>query len=140
MKHLFLLLTFVFCLTPHAHAQSGAATQGAFSFQFDWGTLDLCTTGKPNIVNNPTFNLQNVPAGTTRLFFKMMDENVPKYKHGGGQVVYNGETTIQPGKFTYKRPCPPNGQHKYTGHGYALNAQNKIIAHAKRSKLYPESR
>lgn len=140
MKHLFLLLTFVFCLTPHAHAQSGAATQGAFSFQFDWGNIGLCDREVSRKFPNPTFTLQNVPAGTTRLFFKMIDEDRPKSKHGGGQVMYSGQTVVEPGHFKYWRPCPPPDEvHTYTWHGYAINAQNKIIGHATSSQKHPSA-
>lgn len=135
MRYLLLFLTVIFCFTV---SNSDAQTASKFSFDFSWGPLALCTSGTPNVVNNPTFTLKNVPAGTTKLFFKMIDENVPKYKHGGGQVIFSGEAVIQPGHFSYKSPCPPDGVHTYTWHAYAINAQNQVIGHAKSSKLYPE--
>ena len=33
-----------------------------FSFEFDWSDLKKCTTGNPNVVQNPVFKLQNVPS------------------------------------------------------------------------------
>lgn len=135
MKHLLILIA-VFCLSS---SNVYAETAPKFSFGFSWGPLALCTSGTPNVVSNPTFTLQNVPNGTTRLFFKLIDEHVPKYKHGGGQVIYSGETVIQPGHFSYKSPCPPDGAHKYTWHAYAINAKNQVIGHTTSSKLYPEA-
>ncbi len=85
-----------------------------FSFTFDWGDIKKCTTGNPNKVQNPIFNLTNVPDGTIELRFKMKDKDVPGYNHGGGKIKnYNGESTIQPGAFKYKSPCPPSGSHTY---------------------------
>ena len=40
-----------------------------FSFTFDWGNLKSCTSGKPNKVSNPIFELKNVPEGTRELRF-----------------------------------------------------------------------
>ena len=35
-----------------------------FEISFNWDGLKLCTTGNPNIVDNPNFNLSGVPEGT----------------------------------------------------------------------------
>ena len=40
--------------------------------------------------------------------FKLVDLDVKSYNHGGGWVEYKGQSTIEPGAFKYKSPCPPN--------------------------------
>ena len=111
-----------------------------FSISFEWGEIKRCTSGKPNTVSNPYFKLKNVPEGTTWLHFKMVDKNVPKYKHGGGWVEYTGQPQIDPGAFTYKSPCPPNGKHNYEWTAIAKKKKSNFggtIAKAKASKMYP---
>ena len=110
-----------------------------FSFTFEWGDIKKCTTGYPNRVSNPIFNLANVPEGTTELRFKMKDKDVPGYNHGGGKIKnYTGETTIQPGAFTYKSPCPPSGKHTYEWTITAIGDKKKKLGKAKAKKKYPE--
>ena len=76
--------------------------------------MKLKTSGKPNKVSNPIFTLTDVPEGTKELRFRMKDKDVPGYNHGGRKIKnYTGETTIQPGAFKYKSPCPPSGSHTY---------------------------
>ena len=88
-----------------------AGPAAAFSISFSWGNLKKCTSGNPNRVSNPAFKLSAVPDGTAKIRFKMKDLNVPSYNHGGGTVTYSGGSTIAPGAFNYKSPCPPNGAH-----------------------------
>lgn len=109
----------------------------AFSLSFQWGKLKLCTSGRPNRVTNPTFKLSRIPKGTEKLRFKMVDRNVPKYNHGGGTVRYKGKSTIGPGAFKYKSPCPPNGRHTYEWTVTAIGKGGKKLATAKSSKKYP---
>ena len=45
-----------------------------FSFTFDWGDIKKCTTGNPNKVQNPIFNLTNVPDGTIELITKFVNK------------------------------------------------------------------
>ena len=109
-----------------------------FSFTFDWGNLKSCTSGKPNKVSNPIFELKNVPEGTKELRFKMKDKDVPGYNHGGGKIKdYNGDLTIQPGAFKYKSPCPPDGSHTYEWTITAIGDKKKKLGKAKATKNYP---
>ena len=111
-----------------------------FSFEFDWSDLKKCTTGNPNVVQNPVFKLQNVPSGTKFIHFKLTDKDVPGYNHGGGWVEYKGENKILPGSFKYKSPCPPNGKHNYEWTASAKAKKGMFagtIAKAKASKYYP---
>jgi phosphatidylethanolamine-binding protein (PEBP) family uncharacterized protein len=92
---------------------ASGATAEEFSITFEWGDIPLCTSGRPNIVDNPRFTLSGVPEGTQYISFKMVDLDVPSYQHGGGGVDYTGQAVIEPGAFTYKSPCPPSGSHTY---------------------------
>ena len=106
MQKLILILIIYLVSTINANAE--------FSFTFEWGDIKKCTSGNPNKVENPIFNLVSVPEGTKELRFKMKDKDVPQYNHGGGKIKnYGGETVIQPGAFKYKSPCPPSGSHTY---------------------------
>ena len=111
-----------------------------FSIAFEWGDLELCTTGNPNTVSNPTFQLSGVPDGTKWIYFKMVDKDVPNYNHGGGWVKYEGQSEVAPGAFTYKSPCPPNGSHTYEWRAEAKKQKasySGAIGKAKAAKLYP---
>ena len=111
----------------------------AFEIEFDWSGLKLCQSGNPDTVPNPRFVLSKVPAGTKFIKFKLIDRNVPAYNHGGGTVAYTGQPVVEPGAFTYKSPCPPDGSHKYE---WIATAQSKKsggkLEEAKASRQYPE--
>ena len=110
----------------------------AFSINFDWGDIRLCTSGTPFIVDNPAFTLKDLPATTSKIRFKLVDLNVPSYNHGGGTISYSGQTTIARGAFRYKSPCPPDGPHTYQWSATAINPAGKAIAIAKAKRKYPE--
>ena len=110
------------------------------NIEFDWSNLKKCTSGNPNTVSNPTFTLNNVPNGTKWIHFKLVDLDVKSYNHGGGWVEYKGQSTIDPGAFKYKSPCPPNGKHKYEWTATAKSKKSLFggtIEKAKASKMYP---
>jgi phosphatidylethanolamine-binding protein (PEBP) family uncharacterized protein len=111
----------------------------AFEFTFTWDGLKSCTSGTPNTVANPRFVLKDVPEGTKYIRFKLVDTKVRDFDHGGGVVAYDGGTTVEPGAFKYKSPCPPDGAHKYE---WTATAQSKKsggkLATAKASRNYPE--
>ncbi|MDQ2094192.1 YbhB/YbcL family Raf kinase inhibitor-like protein [Rhodalgimonas zhirmunskyi] len=127
MKHLALAAL----LTAAATTASAEMT-----LSFDWGNIPLCTTGRPNIVPNPTFILKGVPKGTTSVTFRLKDLDVPSYSHGGGKVGITGSGKVPPGYFKYKSPCPPSGQHTYEWTATA-KAGNKTLTTAKARKKYP---
>lgn len=117
---------------------SAGGAAGAFSLGFDWDELELCTSGRPNIVENPRFVLENVPEGTRYIGFQMQDLDVPDYPHGGGIVAYRGQRVIEPGAFTYRSPCPPNGVHMYEWTATALSRKNGgMLARATARLPYP---
>lgn len=118
-------------------ASMAPARAAGFTFTFDWGDIPLCTTGYPNTVPNPTFVLTAVPAGTRTIEFRLKDLDVPSYNHGGGTVTWRGNSTITPGIFTYRSPCPPHGLHTYQWRATARDAAGRTLATATATRPYP---
>ncbi len=117
----------------------GAGGASAFEIGFDWKGLKLCTSGRPDVVQNPRFVLKDVPAGTKYIRFRLKDLDVPQYNHGGGVVRYTGQKVIEPGAFTYKSPCPPDGVHRYEWKATALKRRNGgRLATASAVRPYPQ--
>lgn len=115
-----------------------AGIAAGFEINFDWTGLKLCTNGNPNRVANPEFALSDVPAGTKYIRFKLVDLDVPNYNHGGGVVAYSGQSSIAPGAFKYKSPCPPNGTHTYEWRATAQSKKNGgKIATTRSARQYP---
>lgn len=122
-----------------------ATSANAFEVEFDWGEIPLCTSGKPNLVENPRFILKNVPQGAKILKFYLTDRDVPNFDHGGGTVevdaATDGGAIIEPGAFTYRSPCPPDGPHTYE---WVITAKEKDsyfaanIGKTKVRRAYPE--
>ena len=111
----------------------------AFDISFDWTGLELCTSGTPNLVDNPFFSLQEVPSDTRFIRFQLTDLDVPQYNHGGGTVAFNGEGAVIPGQFQYKSPCPPDGPHTYQWRATALSSKTGgELATALSSRRYPD--
>lgn len=111
-----------------------------FSISFEWGDIPLCTSGNPNIVENPKFILSNVPENTKIISFTLKDLDAPDYNHGGGKIVYTGNNVIEPGAFKYKSPCPPSGSHRYSWTATAKEIDSfsgSSIGKAKSMKRYP---
>ncbi len=116
------------------------AAAADFAIAFEWGDIPLCTSGTPNIVDNPRFTLQNVPKGTKFIKFKLVDLDAPSYLHGGGTVEYTGQEVIEPGAFKYESPCPPSGSHTYEWAARARKSSGSFggsLATASASKSYP---
>jgi phosphatidylethanolamine-binding protein (PEBP) family uncharacterized protein len=109
----------------------------SFSFTFEWGNIPSCSSGSPDSVSNPIFNLSNVPPGTKEIYFTMTDTDAPGYDHGGGTVSYNGEKVIKPGTFDYFSPCPPDGEHTYEWEAEAVDGDEKTLGNATAQKVYP---
>ena len=104
----------------------------AMSVKFSWAGYQPCSS------SSPAFTISDVPSGTARLAFKMVDKNVPSYSHGGGTVAYDGVHEIPAGAFTYKGPCPPSGQrHTYEWTVQALNGNGKIIVSTNTAAIFP---
>ena len=104
----------------------------AMSVKFSWKGYRACST------RSPAFNVSEVPRGTVHLAFKMVDKDVPTYPHGGGLVAFTGSSEISAGAFSYKGPCPPNGQHHmYEWTVKALDGTEKVIASTTIAEKFP---
>ena len=104
----------------------------AMSLDFSWAWVAGCTS-KP-----PAFTLSDVPNGTSRLAFNMVDLNLPSFPHGGGTIDYQGSDQVAAGSFTYQGPCPPKGQrHNYRWTVKALDAAGKTLATTSAAKAFP---
>ena len=108
-----------------------------FRISFDWGDIPACNTGKPNRVGSPAFKISGLPEGTTQVEFKLVDLDVPNYKHGGGKVKISQNGTMPFGAFKYKSPCPPGEVHTYEWQATA-KAGRKALATATARRKYPE--
>ena len=104
----------------------------AISLEFTWSGYRECSS------SSPAFVVSDVPAGTSRLAFKMVDKNVPTYPHGGGTIAYHGAQQIPAGAFLYRGPCPPAGQqHMYEWTVRALDANDMTTASATAAAKFP---
>ena len=74
----------------------------AMSLSFSWTGVARCSS------NPPPFTLSDVPPGTSRLAFNMVDLNLPSYPHGGGTIPYQGNSQIAAGSFSIKVLAHPN--------------------------------
>jgi len=113
------------------------AQADGFSIGFDWSDLERCTSGHPNVVGSPAFDLRGTPAGTVSIRLTLKDLDVPAYDHGGGTVRYGGEGSVPAGAFRYRSPCPPDGRHTYEWRADALDASGRVLATATASRQYP---
>jgi phosphatidylethanolamine-binding protein (PEBP) family uncharacterized protein len=109
------------------HAQSSN-----FTVDLSWEGTASCFDPK-----SPPFLLSGVPTGTKALKFVMKDMDAPSYPHGGGTVVYSGQNQIGRGAFSYKGPCPPQGQHSYQWTVEAQDGTGKTLAVATVTKKFP---
>jgi phosphatidylethanolamine-binding protein (PEBP) family uncharacterized protein len=126
MRHLF-----VAAATAGAILAMGSAAH-AFAVRAEWGPGSGCSSVAP------AFSLSRVPAGTTKLSFKMVDLNLPSYPHGGGETAFAGKTTFGQGEAfggmfsSYRGPCPPPTEtHRYEWTVQALDAGGKVLGTAK---------
>jgi len=104
----------------------------AMSLSFSWTGVARCSSSPP------AFTLSDVPPGTSRLAFNMVDLNVPSYPHGGGTISYQGGNQIAAGSFSYKGPCPPEHQrHNYRWTVKALDAGGKTLATTSATSAFP---
>jgi phosphatidylethanolamine-binding protein (PEBP) family uncharacterized protein len=108
-----------------------AMPASAMTLDFSWSGMKACGASPP------AFMLAEVPDGTARLAFNMVDLNVPSFRHGGGTVAYQGSGEIPAGSFSYRGPCPPSGQHRYQWTVRALDAGGKALATATATKPFP---
>lgn len=122
MKRLFFAFAF-------SVVTSGAFASG-LSVSFEWGPTKRCFDPK-----SPPIKLSGVPQGTAKLQITMTDSS-SAYDHGGGTVVYKGQTLLQYGAFRYKGPCPDSGTHFYNITVKALAASGSVLASGSASRPF----
>jgi len=105
----------------------------SFSADFSWSGTNSCFDPK-----SPPFTLSGVPAGTKQLVFAMKDLDAPGFPHGGGRLPYAGQNQIARGAFSYKGPCPPQGQHTYQWTVEAQDGGGRTLATATVARKFPE--
>lgn len=104
----------------------------AMSLKFSWAGYEACAS------TSPAFEVADVPARTAQLRFRMVDQNVPSYPHGGGTVAYKGNNQIAAGAFSFTGPCPPSGeQHNYQWTVQALDGSSKVLGTAQAAAKFP---
>ena len=89
---------------------------------------------------SPEFKISNVPKGTVKLSFNMIDQQVPSYHHGGGEIVYSGQATIPCGAMngTFESPSPPPPEvHTYQWTIKAVDKSGAVLATTTASKKFP---
>jgi len=103
----------------------------AMSVSVDWtGTAKCFDT------ESPIFKLKDVPKKAVKLRLNMIDLDAPNYPHGGGEVVYKGQSQLPKAAFRYTGPCPP-GVHSYQWSVEALDASGQSIDTAKVVAPFP---
>jgi hypothetical protein len=90
---------------------------------FGWTEKSGCSSISPPI------KVTDIPEETKYLKVTMVDLDMPTYDHGGGEVTYNGISTITEGTLkAYSGPCPPPGtEHTYEITVQALSADKKLV-------------
>ena len=116
-KFLYILITFYF-LSP-ANAEK-------IIFDFDLDEIPKCSSGKPNLLNNPKFTFSSLPKGAKWVFFKLRTKNLENFNHGGSWVELKGKTIINAGKFKYKIPCPFIGNNIFQWTAYFTEKKSSI--------------
>ena len=112
----------------HPYAQ----TTLGFSVDVTWAGSKACFDPQ-----SPPFTLSGIPPGTRQLRLTMTDLDAPNFVHGGGLVAYNGQRLIPRGAFSYRGPCPPQGQHRYQWRIDAKDVAGHTLATAVITKKFP---
>ena len=122
------LMAMVVTVSSAALVSSGAS---AMSLSFSWAGVPHCSH------HSPAFALSGVPAGTSRLAFRLVDLDFRPFPHGGGTIAYQGGR-VAAGAFSYIGPCPPPGhRHTYRWTVQALDAGGRPLASASTARPYP---
>ena len=113
--------------------------EGSLRAQMSRFAVDVTWAGSKSCFDpqSPPFTLNGVPPGTQRLHFAMKDLDAPDFRHGGGTVAYDGQRLVPRGAFSYRGPCPPQGQHHYQWTVEAVDAAGHTLATASITKKFP---
>ncbi|MFG1344908.1 hypothetical protein V5F59_08435 [Xanthobacter autotrophicus DSM 431] len=97
------------------------------TLDFTWIGTKLCTP-KPS---SPEFLLENVPAGTTKLRFALV--NQAGRELGGADVPLPVRGTVPRGAVSFRPPCVGG---MYTWNVDALDAEGRLLATAKLTRPF----
>ena len=113
--------------------------EGSLRAQMSRFAVDVTWAGSKSCFDpqSPPFTLNGVPPGTQRLHFAMKDLDAPDFRHGGGTVAYDGQRLVPRGAFSYRGPCPPQGQHRYQWTVEAVDAAGHTLATASITQKFP---
>jgi hypothetical protein len=132
LQGLHIMKRMIFVIGSLLVTQLFVASVWAMSLSFSWSDYQACSSA------SPAFTIFGAPSGTTKLAFRMVDKNVPSFKHGGGTIVYDGSHKISAGAFEYIGPCPPDGEHhRYEWTVQALDEAGNILATATATRAFP---
>ena len=107
---------------------------------FEWRLEHRCSNISPVLI------VSDLPAGTTKLAVKMVDNDMTSFMHGGGIVEGPNlpNLEIQSGALkNYKGPCPPNFSnfgHDYSWTVQALDTTDKVLATATKTKTFSSAK
>ncbi len=108
-----------------------AAPAMAFEIDWEWGEVAACSPNDPAKPEpTPKISLKDVPEGTVRMRFKLVNINAPEQDHGSANFDYSGETEFEAGAYETKRPCFVV-RNQYQWQALAFDANKKVIATAK---------
>jgi hypothetical protein len=131
------LKTFTERKEASAQGSSTAISPLAMKLSFEWGDTGACRETKI-----PAFMLENVPANTKVLHFKMIDIDFPNANHGAGvKIQYTGQKDIPagaaaPDEYYYRGPCP-RGQNTYRWTVTAIGDSDNALGRASAEKKFP---
>ena len=117
-------------LAAFALTTAPAHAVAPMSLSFSWQHYRSCQ------IESPAFRLAQVPPGTGKLAFNMVDENLRDFPPDGATIPYPGHGAVPAGAFKYVGPCPDR-PHAYRWTVKALAADGKVLAAATATRLFP---
>lgn len=88
---------------------------------------------------SPPITIKGIPPNTKFIEVLMVDLDLTTFNHGGGEVEYKGQSSIDEGALKYfNGPCPPT-PHRYQFTVKAINAdKSAVVGVGEVVKRYPE--
>ena len=129
MTRLFFIICVFILVSGCTEVPDNAVT---LDVNFEWTKKSPCSNVSPPIT------VTNIPEETKYLRVSMVDLDLFRMDHGGGEVPYTGLKTISEGAILpFLGPCPTE-QNSYEITVQALSADKKLIlGHGKAVRKYP---
>ncbi len=119
LKKIFIYLSIIFLINP--------AIADEIKFDFFWGNIPFCNSGKPFEVKSPKFVFSSLPKDAKWVYFKIRNIGLSDFDHGGGWVELRGNSTIEYGKFNYFSPCPKSGKEIFQWTAYFTTKKSSLF-------------